>query len=78
MSYQQYKELMFHCFLQVLKDFRITKDQFLCATNLCKSNGGAYYDGKKVPSAQKIAVMCIQLNIPFDNVLSYLGKQLNP
>jgi hypothetical protein len=78
MSYPQYKELMHMCFLRVLKDYEITREQFLAATELCSSNGGAYYDGKIYASAQKISVMCIQLNIPFDDVLSYLGKKLNP
>ncbi len=67
---------MHNCFLRVLKDFEITKEEFLRATNLCSSNGGAYYDGKKIASGQKISVMCIQLNIPFDNVLAYLKQHL--
>lgn len=78
MSYHQYKQLMHNCFLRVLKDFEITKEDFLYATELCSSNGGAYYDGKKIASAQKISEMCIQLNIPFAKVLLYLGQKLNP
>jgi hypothetical protein len=78
MTYKEYKKLVHDCFLRVLKDFEISKEDFLHATELCSSNGGAYYDGKKHASAQKISVMCTQLNIPFDNVLSYLGQKLNP
>ena len=56
----------------------MTKADFLEVTNLCKSNGGAYYDGKKIPSAQKIEVLCIQLNIPFSKVWSSVVKSENP
>ena len=77
-TYQDLKEKIHLAFLTILKqECKITKADFLQHTNLCKSNGGAYYDGKKIPSPQKVEVLCHQLNISFAKVLSSLNPKLN-
>lgn len=78
-TYEDIKKKIHFAFLNILKhEYKMTKADFLEVTNLCKSNGGAYYDGKKIPSAQKIEVLCIQLNIPFSKVWSSVVKSENP
>ncbi len=78
-TYKDLKMQMHMAFLDIIKiEHKMTKPQFLAITDLCKSNGGAYYDAKKIPSPQKIEDLCKKVNVPYKKVVElYAQRVLN-
>jgi len=56
-------------FLKAVKKKRkIGRDEFLKKIDICVTNGSCYYKGTKIAKPQKISVMCIQINIPLEEI----------